>query len=262
MRLSLTQILTLALASSPALAQTAPPPGKNSENTGVNTTIVRELTGKLAFRALADGRERGHEDFRLIVYPDGSRQITISKDFKAVNAQHTMIARVDARFRPLETFASYWSRDGFKGAIFVTVAGNRLRAVSHGPGGATDETREVPDHVAVVHHGETMNGWYLWPDFAAPTSGPQTMNNFNINGMPRDGGPVKGIYHQGTYSRVGAETITTPAGTFDTVHYTLAGQIEPLDLWVGTEDKLLIRQTDTKNGREYILVALQQVAPR
>ncbi|MDX2142745.1 MAG: hypothetical protein SFV19_05285, partial [Rhodospirillaceae bacterium] len=258
MKLHATYLLMSLASASAVLAQTSPPP----ENTGANVNIVREVVGKLAFRALADGRDRGHEDFRLVAYADGSRQIYISKDFKAVNAQQTMIARVDARFRPLETYATYWTRDGFQGAIFVTVTGNQLHASVNGPQGRRVHSQKVPDHIVVVHHGETMNGWYMWPDFAAPTSGPQTMNNYNINGAPRDGGQVKGVYHTGTYARVGPETITTPAGTFDTVHYQLSGQVEPLDLWVGTEDKLLIRQTDTKNGREYILVELKTATPK
>ena len=96
-------------------AQPAP-----AENTGPNTSIVRTVTGKMTFRTLSDGRVRGGEDFRLLVHPDGSRQMFISKDFKAVNAQQSMMTRVDARFRPLETYASYWTRDGFKGSIYVT----------------------------------------------------------------------------------------------------------------------------------------------
>lgn len=233
-----------------AFAQLPPP-----ENTGPNASIVREVTGRVAFRALADGRDRGHEDFRLIVHPDGTRQISIIKDFKAVSAQQTIVARVDARFRPLETFASYWTRNGYKGAIFVTVARRTLTAVMSGPAGRSEETREVPEHIAVVHHGEIMNGWYMWPDFSAPAAGPQTTTNYNIMAVPR-GAQVSAMVHEMTYARLGEERVTTPAGTFDTLHYRMSGAGEPLDLWIATEDRLLIRQTDTKNGREYVLVEL------
>ena len=235
-----------------ALAQSPPP-----ENTGPNINVVREVTGKLTFRTLSDQRHRGGEDFRLIVYPDGSRQIFISKDFKAVNAQQTMIARVDKRFRPLQTFASYWTRDGFKGAIFVTIDGNQLQALADGPKGRTMHSRKVPDKIAIVHHGEVMNGWYMWPDFAAPSSGQQTISTYNLNAAPRSDAQVSGVCLDSVYSRLGNDSVTTPAGTFDTTHYQLSGGAEPLDIWIGTEDHLLVRQIDTKNDREYLLTEIR-----
>ncbi|MDX2224850.1 MAG: hypothetical protein SFV21_19000 [Rhodospirillaceae bacterium] len=258
-----THIVALAAAMTITVAgftAAQAPSGATTENIGPNATIVRTVTGKMAFRTIGDGRRRGGEDFRLLVYPDGSRQIQISKDFSAVNAQHTMVARVDARFRPLETFASYWSPAGYKGSIFVTITGNQLRALASGPKGVTEDAREVPERVVVVHHGEIMNGWYLWPDFAAPEglAGPQTVATYNINAAPRGDAQVSGIYHDSTFTRIGTETITTPAGTFDTVRYRLS----ELDLWVGGEDKLLIRQTDTKNDREYVLVEVNIVRNR
>jgi hypothetical protein len=233
-----------------ALAQSAPPP----ENAGPNINIVRTVTGQMTFRTLSDGRVRGSEDFRLLVHPDGSRQIFISKDFKAVNAQQTMIARVDARFRPLETYASYWTREGFKGSIFVTVSGNELRAVAQGPKGRVENTHPVGDNIAVVHHGEIMNGWYYWAEDIKAT-GPQTSNVYILNAAPRGEAQVGGFLTQSKFTRLGPEKVTTPAGAFDAVHYQLAGP-EPLDMWVAGEDKLLVRQTDTKNDREYVLTEM------
>ena len=248
-RLSLLILFAITL---PAFAQSPPP-----ENTGSNASITRTVTGKMTFRTLRDGRVRGGEDFRLVVYPDGSRQIFISKDFKAVNAQQTMIARVDARFRPLDTYASYWTRDGFKGSIFVTVAGNTLHAVAQGPKGRMEDTRDVADNVIVVHHGEVMNGWYQWMD-TGRTAVPQKNNAYILNAAPRGESQVAGFYTETTFTRIGTEKVTTPAGTFDAVHYQLAG-IESLDQWVAGEDKLLVRQIDTKNDREYILTELNVV---
>jgi len=242
-------IALCVLGLSSALAQTPPP-----ENTGPNTTITRTVSGKMTFRTLSDGRIRGGEDFRLLVHPDGTRQIFISKDFKAVNAQQTMITRVDARFRPLETYASYWTREGFKGSIYVTVAGSELRAVAQGPKGRAEDARQVPDHISVVHHGEIMNGWYLWSDDANATA-EQSAFVYNIIPAPRGDGQVAGIYHESKFSRLGPEKVTTPAGTFDAMKYRMTG-VENLDLWVAGEDRLLVRQTDVKNDREYILTEI------
>lgn len=97
-------------------------------------------------------RVRSGEDFRLLVHRDGSRQIVISKDFNAVNAQQTMVTRVDARFRPPETHASYWTREGFKGSMYATVSGNDLHAVAVGPKGRVETSLQVPQGVSVEHH--------------------------------------------------------------------------------------------------------------
>jgi hypothetical protein len=244
-------ILVLAALALPlsALAQ-APPP----ENTGPNTNIVRTITGKMTFRTISDQRHRGGEDFRVVVHPDGSRQIFVSKDFKAFNGQQTIIARVDSRFRPLETYASYWTRDGFKGSIYVTVTASELRAIGVGPKGRTEDVKAIGDNIAVVHHGEITNGWYTWMEDAKAT-GPQTSNAYILNAAPRGDAQVSGFMLETKFTRLGREKITTPAGTFETTHYQLAGP-EALDMWIATEDRLLIRQTDSKNDREYVLTEL------
>jgi hypothetical protein len=255
MRLTTFALLTsMAIALGPALAQQAAPP----ENTGPNTSIVRVVTGKMTFRTLSDGRVRGGEDFRLLVHPDGSRQMFISKDFKAVNAQQTMVSRVDARFRPLDTFASYWTRDGFRGSMYVTVSGNELNAVAFGPKGRVETSLQVPADISVVHHGEVMNGWYYWSE-DPQSSAPQTSSVYVLNAAPRGDAQVAGFLTESRFTRLGREKVTTPAGTFDAIHYRLAG-MEALDMWVAGEDRLLVRQTDTRNDREYLLTELT-IAP-
>jgi len=250
MRLTTLALLTsLTVGLDPATAQQAVP-----ENTGPNTSIVRTVTGKMTFRTLSDGRVRGGEEFRLLVYPDGSRQIFISKDFKAVNAQQTLMTRVDARFRPLETYASYWTREGFKGSMYVTVSGNELNAVALGPRGRVETSLQVPPGISVVHHGEVMNGWYYWSEDSG-SKAPQTSSVYVLNAAPRGDAQVSGFLTESRFTRLGTERVTTPAGTFDATHYQLTG-MEALDMWIAGEDRLLVRQTDTKNDREYVLTEM------
>ena len=222
------------------------------ENTGPNSAIVRSVTGHMTFRNLADGRVRGGEDFRLIVHPDGTRHITISKDFLAVNAQQTIVARVDRDFRPLETYAAYWTASGFKGAIFVAVRATELRATATGPKGHTEDIQQVPQNISVVHHGEVTNGWYLWSAYPE-ARGDQTAPSYILNAGPRDGDQVAGVMRESHFHQVGPERVTTPAGTFDTLHYVLS----ELDMWIAGEDRLLVRQVDAKNGREYVLTKIE-----
>lgn len=246
---TLVLVISLAAVSSAARAEQVSP-----ENAGPNVSIVRTVTGKMVFRTLSDGRVRGGEDFRLMVYPDGSRQIFISKDFKAVNAQQTMVTRVDARFRPLETYASYWTREGFKGSMFVTVSGNDLSAVAVGPKGRLESSLRVPDGISVVHHGEVMNGWYFWSEDARSSS-QQTASVYVLNAAPRGDAQVGGFLAQSKFTRLGTQKVVTPAGTFEALHYRLEG-VETLEMWIAGEDRLLVRQTDTKHDREYLLTEM------
>ncbi len=256
MRLALLALLaSLIVGSAPVDAQQALP-----ENTGPNASIVRIVTGKMTFRTISDGRVRGGEDFRLLVHPDGSRQIFISKDFKAVNAQQSMMTRVDARFRPLETYASYWTREGFKGSIYVTVSGNELNAVAFGPRGRVETSLQVPGNISVVHHGEVMNGWYYWSEDAG-SSAWQTSSVYVLNAAPRGDAQVAGFLTESRFTRVGMEKVTTPAGTFDAIHYRLEGG-EALDMWIAGEDRLLVRQTDARHDREYVLTEMTIEAAR
>ncbi len=242
-------LIVLTVVAASAHAQSGAP-----ENTGPNASIVRTVTGKMTFRTLSDGRVRGGEEFRLLVHPDGTRQMFISKDFKAVNAQQTLMARVDARFRPLETYASYWTREGFKGSMYVTVSGNDLNAVAFGPKGRIETALRVPADISVVHHGEAMNGWYYWSEDAT-SKAQQTSSVYILNAAPRGDAQVGGFLTESKFTRLGTEKVTTPAGNFEAVHYRLEG-VESLEMWVAGEDRLLVRQTDTRNDREYVLTEL------
>ena len=235
----------LLLHTAGAMAQT------QSENTGANSAIERTVTGHVTFRNMVNGQIRGGEDFRLIVHPDGTRQITIAKDFRAVNAQQTIVARVDKNFRPLETYAAYWTAGGYKGAIFVTVRNRELRANAVGPKGHTEDLLEVPQNISVVHHGEIVNGWYLWAD-DANAKGEQNVSSYILNAAPGDDAQVSGLMRVSTFRRMGPERVATPAGTFDAVHYVMSG----LDMWIAGEDRLLVRQVDERNSREYLLTTI------
>ena len=243
-------IAALVLLVGSAAAQTPP-----AENLGPNPNIVRDVVGTMTFRQMSNGRVRGHEYFRMSQHRDGTRTINITKDLAAANALQTIIVRAAADFRPLETFAAYWTGEGYKGSIHVVIDGDRLRAVSTSPLGSNTHEIRAPEKLSVVTHGEIMNGWYLWSDDPKAT-GAQTAMAYNLNAAARGNAPVTGILHPSTFKRVGPENVKTEAGTFETVRYDLDG----LEMWIGTIDRLLIRQVDPKAGREYVLTDLKVVA--
>lgn len=229
--------------------------GQTPENTGPNVNVVREVVGSLRLQTKSDKRYRGIEDWRIFVHPDGSRTMILSKDFVAVNALQIMTAHVDADFRPIDVFASYWTPEGYQGSIRAAVRDSMLRAVSEGPGGSHSEELIVPNELSVVTHGESMNGWYLWQGKRA-ADGTHRATYFNLGPSPDGGALVRGRLHPATFRYLGEETVTVPAGTFETERYLLMN----IEMWISGEDRILVKQSLTDEDKEYVLTRLETVS--
>ncbi len=226
------------------------------ENTGPNINVVREVVGTLRLQTKTDKRYRGVEEWRIFVHPNGSRTMILSKDFIAANALQIMTAHVDKNFRPIDVFATCWVPDGYRGSIRASVDGTELRAVSEGPGGRIEDILEVPHELSVVTHGESMNGWYLWQG-ERDADGVHKATYFNFSPAPGGQETVKGRLHPATFTYPGNETITVPAGTFETERYLLTN----IEMWITGEDRILVKQAITDEDKEYVLTKLELATP-
>ncbi len=249
----MTRLLVIALAVligqpaiTPLLAQDRPP-----ENPGPNTNITRWAAGKHLFRTIEDQRFRGEEHFRLSVHPDGTRTMMVWKDLFAGNSHLHIVMRVEPSFRPLEAYGNYWQRDGYKGSIRVVVDGDRLHAQGWGPDGSGEHTFKVPHNLVLVTHGEGLNAWGMWGDFEPGEQKPVTA--YNISPIRNASAPVLGSLVDGEITFVGEETITTPAGTFETIHMSSSF----MDTWATKDDRILVLQQIKSRGLEYVLVELE-----
>ena len=224
------------------------------ENTGPNTNLVRQASGTYTYRSLSDGRDRGSERFQLLVHPDGSRTMMIWHDLRARNAQFTVVLRVSDNFRPQTAFVSYWVASGYKGNASFQVDGDLLRTESVGPTGRVSQQVDVPEQFSIGTHPVSADGWHLW--YVDPVAGQSgALNLFSVEASADVGKPVLGQLVPMPYEVVGAETVTTPAGRFETLHYRLAGSS---DLWITGRDRLLVRMTQARLDREYLLVELKR----
>lgn len=239
----------MALSILPSAAQ-------EQENTGPNINVVREVVGTLRLQTKSDKRYRGVEEFRIFVHPDGSRTMIMSKDFIASNALQIITAHVAADFRPIDVYAAYWTKDGYCGSIRAAVQGDELRAVSEGPGGRIEDIVTVPHELSIVTHGESMNGWYLWQG-ERDADGNHAGTYFNFSPAPDGSNLIRGRLHPTSYQYLGTETVTVPAGTFETEHYLL-GDIE---IWYTGEDRILVKQVLRSEDKEYILTKLALASP-
>lgn len=246
-------VVLAALISFCAVSFTAT--AQSPENTGPNINVAREVVGTLRLQTKTDKRFRGTEEWRIFVHPDGSRTMMLSKDFIAHNALQIMTAHVDAAFRPIDVYATYWTRDGYKGSIRAGLEGNTLRAVSEGPDGSFTEELEVPHEVSVVTHGESMNGWYLWQG-ERNAEGNHAATYFNFNPSADGQAMVRGRLHPAQFQYFGAETVTVPAGTFEAERYLLMN----IMMWISGEDRILVKQEITDEDKEYVLTKLETVS--
>lgn len=216
-----------------------------------NANIDRMVSGVHSFYEEDGETLRGREWFRMIAHQDGTRTMTITKDTFGTNRQHTIVMRVDDEFRPLEAYGMYRYPDGEKGSVRVVVDDDRLTAQSFSPTGHVTHEVRVPPALAVVTHGEGLNAWsasVLDPDSndtSEPSSMPRT--SYFISPPKEEPGAVLGKVTRATLERVGEETVTVPAGTFETVHYRTG----PLDMWAMKGDRILVKQTYF--GEDYVL---------
>lgn len=240
----------MALALAFCVSLTGPKAG--AEDTHANTNIVRMATGTHSFYEEDSTTLRGQEYFRMIAHGDGSRTMMITKNMFSGNRQHNITMRVDPVFRPIEMFGSYWYPEGLKGSVRITVDGDLMRATSFGPLGRAEHEVRMPEQFAIVSHGEGLNAWnssVMDPSDEPGDDGKVMLDRTAYFISPvRDGdGPVLGKVTRSTLTRIGEETITVPAGTFDTIHYSTGA----LDVWAIKGDRILALQTF--RGENYVL---------
>lgn len=217
-----------------------------------NANILRMATGTHSFYEEDGTTVRGQEHFRMIAHADGSRTMILSKIMFDSDRQHNITMRVDPQFRPIEAFGTYWYPTGLKGSVRVTVDGDLLQATSFSPIGRTEHEVRVPPALAVVTHGEGLNAWsasVLDPEDNQPgvRNKESARTSYFISPLKEGDGPVLGNVVRATLTHVGEETITVPAGTFDTVHYNTG----VLDIWAIKGDRILAKQTF--RGQDYLL---------
>lgn len=226
-----------------ASAATSPPPAPN---------LVRVLEGRYENRELADGRVVGEERFRLSVYADGSRSLTIWNDL-AARASHMIVQlAVDAEFRPLEAYARYWSAAKHRGSAWLRLDGGNLRLDSSAGGTPHSEVLAAPKRFSLGTHPVSGDGWHV----AAATfaAGRATARTFTLDPSGDASQPLRGKFGDLAIERLAEEQIDVPAGRFEAVRYRLAGISE---YWVFGADSLVARAQI--RSREYVLTELHTI---
>lgn len=242
--------LLLTLAVAPAAAQFT---GDKTDGSP-NANTVRWAKGSYEYRTLTDGRLRGSEEFFLTVHPDGSRTMRAFTDITARDISMNVVARVDARFRPLDIYFSYFRQGRHRASGRIAVDGDTLTATADGVAGKITKVEKVPDTISVVTHPLALDSWTSW--HVEPKPGvDQTGAIYMLDTGADASKPLLGAVASQRYVYHGDEQVTVPAGTFVATHITMDGHS---DIWFHGPDRLLIRYIWKDIDRDYVLKSLSR----
>jgi hypothetical protein len=214
--------------------------------------LVRVLEGRYEHREIADGKVVGEERFRLSVYPDGSRSLSIWNDLAARSSQMSVQLSVDRAFRPVEAYARYWSAGRYRGSAWIRLDGDKLRLDSSTAGAPHIEVQNAPARVSLGTHPVSGDGWHVAA--AEFVDGRAIARTFTLDPSGDAGKPLLGKLGDLSIERVGEESVEVPAGRFDAVRYRLAGLS---DYWIFGPDALVARAQ--VRSREYVLTELRTI---
>lgn len=218
-----------------------------------NSNIVRWARGEYEYRASRDKRHRGRETFYLTVHADGSRTMRAYPDIAVRDIQSNVILRVDASFRPISAYMTYFSQSRSKGALAIFIDGNRLRSISLGSEGLVERMSDVPNQFSLVLHPLALDGWHPWYIAARPGE-EQAGTEFMVETNPDSPETIAGRVITQSFVYRGQEQLTVPAGTFTTDRVTMAGHS---DIWFTSPDRILVRYVWAELDREYVLRVLE-----
>jgi hypothetical protein len=234
--------LALCSLSQPVSAADTPASG--------NVNITRWAQGTVEYRVLSTGAVNGSEEWHLTVHPDGSRTIEARNRLDEAGFQRHVTHRVAADFRPLETLASYWIQGAWRGSALFAVNGPELTAVAKTPNGMLTQTLSVPEHFSFIPHPLSTNAWHGWY-YDRQKLGRQTITVYDMDAVAKGVGSLLGRLYQQDIELLGQEQVTTPAGTFLTDHFKIAGGV---DMYITGPDAVLVRFVWEPADRDYVLV--------
>ena len=231
----------------------AKPAGAPANSNLKRAGVVRWATGRYAYTTFKDGRARGTEDFHLTVHADGSRSLTMWHDIFARHSQFSVNLNIDAAQRPTAAFISYWTVDGYKGSTYIKVDGSQLLADYRGQRGDLKQTLAVPAQFSIGSHPVAGDGWHTFNCDGA-VGRPGHARVYSMEATADLSRPMLGELTDMPCEAFGAERITVPGGTFDTLHFRLGGVS---DIWITRQDRMMVKFTTEKFDRAYTLVELQ-----
>ena len=244
MRVS-TSAARLGLSLSLAVGLCAPARAETDGN-----GLLRSASGTIEDRSLDDDAARATEQWTLMVHPDGSRTLNTRILDREAPSRTTIVQRVDADFRPLDAFVERWVGDHYQAIGLFSRRGLQIKGLSRSLRGEHSHDLTVPEDVTLISHALAADAWQVVPHDLNLGETFQ-MTAYSIQFATDVAAPLLGSILRAPVRWIGRETITVPAGHFDTTRMRLA---DTFDVWFFGPDRTLARMVHEERGREYVLV--------
>ena len=164
-------------------------------------------------------------------------------------SRSTTIYRSDASFRFLEAFSTAYDKGKLLGSGFYVADGTNLNVTTQSPAGFKSEQLPLPAKYSVLLHPPSLDGWHFGM-YDVSAGGAQPVPTFIFGGA--GGGPRVAAFPI-VLEFVGRETITVPAGTFDTEHYHFGKDTE---VWITGPDRIMVRHEYRKADTRFELARI------
>jgi len=225
------------------------PEGARPAYTG-KPVVARLISGVHICTGLTNNEPCGQERWTVTVHSDGTRILRSFLDQSIGGTQINLVLRVEQDFRPIDAFASVYSRGKFLGSGFYAIEGDALNVSVNAPGGYFTDKVALPERYSLLLHPIAADGWH-YGHYNKARGGAQMTSLCTLGAAGRS---VHCAMYPIRLEFLGNETITVPAGTFETEHYAF-GQVT--EVWIAGRDKIVIQHEYKVRGSRHRLTVLE-----
>ncbi len=215
--------------------------------------LDRSVSGKHVCVKLSDGGDCGTEMWAITVQTDGTRTLRTYMDWSATETQINVFLKTGENYRPIEAFANVYSRGRLFGSAFYVVRSDTLTATVNAQDDYFVEAMPVPKNFSLLLHTIAADGWHFGY-YDRQEKGAQPGSVFTLGAAGRSV-LVKEITMPLTF--IGTETITVPAGKFETEHYRFGDPSASADVWLTGRDRVMIKHEYPTNDSRWLLVEIE-----
>lgn len=210
------------------------------------TPVDRTYIGKYDCTTVDDGADCGSENWIMTVQKDGNRTLRAYLDSSAVFTQNNTVLRVNQDFRPIEAFTNLYRGAEVFGSLLFAVHDSTLSVTMNSPSGLLSDEISLPDKFVLLLYPNSAYGWLLG-NYDQTKGGVQSEN---MCVLAPNGQGTSCVLMEQPLEYVGRETITVPAGTFDTEHYKIGRG----DTWVTGPDRVVVKhEHPARNARAQLI---------
>ncbi len=208
--------------------------------------VVRTLSGQYTCESLNDGSDCGDARWITSIQSDGTRILREYQYTTPKSRQNSTIMRVDHNFRPLDGYTHLYAEGEFFGSALFQIKESTLSMTVNTLAEQYSEQITVPPEFSLLLYPISAYGLLL-ANYDHDKGGAQP---HSMCAAARSGrGPSCTLVERDN-EYLGRETITVPAGTFETDHYKLGSSG---DTWVTGPDFIVVQHQHSRQNLRFQL---------